>query len=653
MCGLAGFWRRSSISTDQARSISFDMIDQIRHRGPDDAGFWVDEQSGIALGHRRLAIVDLSSAGHQPMSSHCGRFVIAYNGEIYNFRELRQALHELGAVQKWRGNSDTEVILAAFAHWGIQVSLSKFRGMFAFALWDNKDQSLTLARDPIGEKPLYFGWQGRGADRALLFGSELASLFPYPGFERKIDKTALLQLLRHNYVPAPRSIVAGVQKVMPGQMLRFSGEEKPPEIIQYWDSFDEAENARGTFEGTPEEAVDQFDDLLSAVVKRQMIADVPLGAFLSGGVDSSLIVAMMQKQSARSIQTFTIGFEQREYNEATHAKAVAEHLGTNHTELYITAKDALGVVEKIPDIYSEPFADSSQIPTYLVSALARTKVTVSLSGDGGDELFSGYSRYPLANKYWSQFSTVPDFLRTTGQNTIGKLINSVPEKLFDNLGRRFSKVLPSPLGRKVYKANALFASQNILELYVSMISHITDNMDLVPGAENASIRDPYVVDKLSAMSNIEKMMAVDIATYLPDDILAKVDRAAMAVSLESRVPLLDPDIIRFAWSLSPDLRIKDGQTKWPLRQLLYRHVPKHLIERPKMGFGIPFGSWLQNDLNEWASDLLNADYLEDQGLFDTEQVLQIWSMTKSGMGGNPSLIWSILMFQAWCRRYNF
>ena len=653
MCGLAGFWRRSSISAAGARSITLDMINQIKHRGPDDAGLWTDEKEGIALGHRRLAIVDLSSAGHQPMPSHCGRFVIAYNGEIYNFRELRQSLYDSGAVKEWRGNGDTEVILAAFTHWGVRESLPKFHGMFAFALWDNKDQSLILARDPIGEKPLYYGWQGCGDERALLFGSELASLFPYPGFERIVDKTALLQLLRHNYVPAPRSIVAGVQKVMPGQMLRFSRQDKIAEAIQYWDSFDQAREACGKFDGTPEEAVDQFDVLLSAVVKRQMVADVPLGAFLSGGVDSSLVVATMQKQSVQPIRTFTIGFDQKEFNEAKHAKAVAEYLGTNHTELYITAKDALSVVEKIPDIYSEPFADSSQIPTYLVSALARTNVTVSLSGDGGDELFSGYSRYPLAEKYWNRFSAVPNFLRTIGQNAIGKVVNGVPEKLIDTLGKQFSNVLPSPLGRKVYKANALLASQNVLEMYVSMISHITDNTELVPEAGPANILDPYDLEKLSAMSSIEKMMAVDMVTYLPDDILTKVDRAAMAVSLESRVPLLDPDIMRFAWSLGSDLRIKDGQTKWPLRQLLYRHVPKHLIERPKMGFGVPFGNWLQNDLKEWASDLLMPEYLQDQGLFDVEQISQIWSMTKSGVGGNPSLIWSILMFQAWCRRYNF
>lgn len=643
MCGIAGFLNRSlnvTVAADLLRRTAC----ALRHRGPDDEGLWTDAESGIALAHRRLAIVDLSPAGHQPMHSSDGRLVIIFNGEIYNHVAIRAEL-ELEAPQSWRGHSDTEVLLAAISRLGVKDALKRCVGMFAFALWDRKNRSLTLARDRLGEKPLYYGWIGD----TFTFASELKALRLHPAWSGRIDRSSLALMMRHGYVQAPYTIFEGIHKVRPGQLLVLDEGAREPRIECYWSAHSAAAHGRAVpFNGTREEAVDELNTLLRRSLGGQMLADVPLGAFLSGGVDSSAIVALMQSMSAQPVHTFTIGFDVSGYNEAEHAKSVAKHLGTDHTELYVTEQEAMEVIPKLPSIYCEPFADSSQIPTYLVSQLARRDVTVALSGDAGDELFSGYTRYKLADRVWDTLSRVPMGLRRAAADVATLPSPAAYDWTIGPLARLMRRQQRHVLiGDKVHKAADLFALRTLDEVYLRLCSQWKNPENLViDGVEH-----PTMLSGLEPLpdlaGSVERMMYIDLTSYLPDDILVKIDRAAMAVSLETRVPLLDHRVVEFALSLPLSISRAEGQSKWPLRQLLYRYVPQDLINRPKMGFGTPIDSWLRGALRDWAEDLLNESRLRREGYFHPDTVRQCWNEHLSGRRNNQYMIWNVLMFQAW------
>ncbi len=650
MCGLVGFFGAyASLGEEDQLTLLQRMADTIAYRGPDDAGYWCDANQRIGLGHRRLSIVDLSPAGHQPMQSASGRYMIAFNGEIYNHLLLRQALEVTGQAQSWRGHSDTETLLAGFDAWGIQGTVERAIGMFAFAVWDRQTSTLTLGRDRLGEKPLYYGWQGRGNDAVFLFGSELKALKAHPAFEGKIDRGALSLYMRHNYIPAPYSIYEGIAKLPPGCLLTVSLQQREPKVWAYWSGAQVAESGvANAFVGSADQAVDALEVLLKDAVRQQMMADVPLGAFLSGGVDSSTIVALMQAQSSRPVKTFTIGFNEEGYNEAVHAKAVARHLGTEHTELYVTAEQARAVIPLLPTLYDEPFSDSSQIPTFLVSQLAKQHVTVSLSGDAGDELFCGYQRYTQASSLWKNISRIPRPLRKLAAAGI----TSLSPQAWNHLAKPVQAILsrthrPFNLGDKLHKGVKLLSSNSVTELYRGLVSHWDDPASVVIGGlEPATLLTGDAPD-LPGLDQIQRMMALDMLTYLPDDILTKVDRAAMGVSLETRVPFLDHRVVEFAWSLPQSMKLRDGQTKWALRQVLYRHVPKALIERPKMGFGVPIDSWLRGPLREWAEDLLSETRLRREGFFNPAPIRQKWAEHLSGQRNWQYHLWDVLMFQAW------
>jgi len=617
-----------------------EMAKAIYHRGPDDQGIWFDEQCGIGLAHTRLSILDLSPAGHQPMESISGQYMMVFNGEIYNHQTIKNELNSITSID-WRGHSDTETLLAGFEAWGIKETIEKAIGMFAIAVWDRSTNTLTLVRDRIGEKPLYYGWQ----DDTFLFGSELKALKQHAAFKSEINRDALTLLLRHNYIPAPYSIYKGIAKLEPGCLLTVSLKRPEPSVVCYWSGTQVAESGvADIFTGDATQAIDELEILLKDSVRQQMMADVPLGAFLSGGVDSSTVVALMQIQSSRPVKTFTIGFNEEGYNEAVHAKAVAQQLGTEHTELYVTPEQAMKVIPRLPTLYDEPFADSSQIPTFLVSQLAKQHVTVSLSGDGGDELFCGYNRYQITNKLWNKLSVLPVPLRAM----LAKGINAISPKAWNDLAaympgiRRFNNI-----GDKLHKGAGVLASRTVDELYQGLVSHHRDPASFVIGAKEPPTLLTGSTPKLTGLSDIQRMMALDLMTYLPDDILVKVDRAAMGVSLETRVPFLDHRIVEFAWSLPQSIKLKEGQTKWPLRQVLYRHVPRKLIERPKMGFGIPIDEWLRGPLRGWAESLLDEGRLRREGFFHPGPIRSLWSEHLSGKRNFAGLLWSILMFQAW------
>lgn len=621
------------------------MANRIRNRGPDDSGVWCDADTLVGFGHRRLAIVDLSSAGHQPMAAASGRYVIAYNGEMYNHMEIRAELEASGAAPQWRGRSDTETLLAGFDAWGVQQTVERCVGMFVFAVWDRSTRTLTLGRDRLGEKPLYYGWQGTGSARAFLFGSELKALRAHPAFFPEIDRGALALLLRHSYIPAPYSIYRGIAKLEPGCLLSVSMEQMEPQIREYWSALDAARRGQANpFVGSPNDALVELERLVGDAVGMQIMADVPLGAFLSGGVDSSLIVALMQVQSPRPVKTFTIGFQEKNYNEAKHAKAVAAHLGTEHTEMYISAKQAMGVIPLLPHLYCEPFADSSQIPTYLVSKLARQHVTVSLSGDGGDELFAGYNRYQITANLWNKLERMP----TSVRKLLAKSMTSLSPGTWD----RISCCIPgaskyATFGDKLHKGAGVLASSSVDELYLGLVSHLRDPAAWVIGAKEPPTNLTGLRSSVDGLGAVERMMALDAVSYLPDDILAKVDRAAMGVSLETRVPFLDHRVVEFAMHLPLEYKLKDGQTKWLLRQILYRHVPRELIERPKMGFGIPLHEWLRGPLREWAEALLGEARLRNDGYLNAAFVRKTWTEHLGGKRNRTSQLWTVLMFQAW------
>jgi asparagine synthase (glutamine-hydrolysing) len=643
MCGFSGFLSGTCVSVSELSILLQRMGNTITHRGPDDSGIWLDAEVGIGLVHRRLSVVDLSPAGHQPMQLNSGRYVLVFNGEIYNHFDLRCELEKAGGIA-WCGHSDTETLLAGFEAWGIQGTIERTIGMFAIAVWDRRANTLTLARDRMGEKPLYYGWQGN----TFLFGSELKALRAHQAFQAEIDRGALCLLLRHNYIPATYSIYKGIAKLQAGCLLTVSLRQREPNMVTYWSGAQvAASGVANVFKGSAIQAVDELETLLKDAVSQQMMADVPLGAFLSGGVDSSTVVALMQAQSTRSVKTFTIGFEEEGYNEAVHAKAVAKHLGTEHTELYVTSEQAMAVIPRLPALYDEPFSDSSQIPTFLVSQLARQHVTVSLSGDAGDELFCGYRRYQVAAGLWRKLSVLPIPVR--------KLIAQGVTTFSPQAWNRLATVLPysvcgANIGYKLHKRANMLSSVSVDAFYGRLASHWDDPASVVIGGFEPAILSTGDASNLPGLDPIQRMMARDMLTYLPDDILVKVDRAAMGVSLETRVPFLDHRVVEFAWRLPQSMKLRNGQTKWALRQVLYRHVPKELIERPKRGFGVPIGSWLRGPLRDWAESLLSDARLRQEGYFDPLPIRNRWEEHLSGKGDWGYYLWDILMFQAWLEK---
>lgn len=642
MCGFTGFLDfRKRLGPDELRSTARDMALRIRHRGPDDSGEWVDAEAGIAFGFRRLSIIDTSAAGHQPMLSPSGRYVLMFNGEFYNFAEVRK---ELPSGISFRGHSDTEVILAGIETWGLEATVSKMIGMFAFALWDRELQLLHLVRDRIGVKPLYYGKIGS----TFFFGSELKAFTAHPAFAAEIDRTAVALLLRYGYIPTPHTIYSGISKLTPGAILSVASGKEPIET-RYWSGADVAlAGLRSPFTGTAAEAEQELDGLLRSAVGYRMVSDVPIGVFLSGGIDSSTVVAFMQAQSAQPVKSFSIGFHEQTYDEAKYAKAVARHLGTDHTELYVTPEEALAVIPKLPAIYDEPFADPSQIPTYLVSALARRRVTVSLSGDGGDELFGGYNRYFLGRSVWDAIGWIPTAIRAAGGRTIGAIRPGTWDRIFGVLPQR---VRPSAPGDKIGKAAEVIGLASPDDIYRRLVSQWPASEQIVRGvgAGDSAHWDDERVQSVEDFTH--RMMLLDLLTYLPDDIMVKVDRASMAVSLEAREPLLDHRLVAFAWRLPLHMKVRNGKGKWLLRRVLSRYVPADLMERPKMGFGLPIDQWLRGPLRDWADDLLDESRLRSEGILDPEPIRRKWLEHRNGTRNWHYRLWTVLMFQLWLREH--
>ncbi len=649
MCGIAGYMFPKG-GCDGGTTEA--MLSTLIQRGPDDYGVWCDEEKRVSLGHRRLSILDLSPAGHQPMESCSGRYVVVFNGEIYNHLDLRNQLTNRMTSGmtglSWRGHSDTETLLSGFDEWGVKDTIVRCVGMFAFALWDRKYGVLILGRDRLGEKPLYYGWQGIGEKTCFLFGSELKALKAHPSFSANIDRDALCLFVRHKYIPAPHSIYQGIRKLPPGHLLTISGTERDPIPEAYWSLTDVAVRGnQSPVEGSDKDIIDELETLLKSAVRQQMIADVPLGAFLSGGIDSSTVVALMQAQSNRAVKTFTIGFHEEGYNEAGHAKNVARHLGTEHTELYVTPEQALDVIPRLPRYYCEPFADSSQIPTFLVSQLARQKVTVSLSGDAGDELFSGYNRYVLGQKLWRSLSRVPVGVRSFAASGIRVLGPSSWNRLTSPIqalaprSMRFANI-----GDKLHKGAGVLATRQIDDLYLGLLTDWNPDEVVLGGHEPATCLNGEPPN-LFGLDDVQRMMALDTMTYLPDDILVKVDRAAMGVSLETRVPFLDHRVVEYAWRIPQSKKLRNGVGKWVLREVLFRHVPRELFERPKMGFGVPIDAWLRGPLQDWAEALLDEGRLKREGFFNPDPIRTKWAEHLSGKRNWQNLLWNVLMFQAW------
>jgi len=645
MCGIAGILDRDrNLDTNALEDATRRSTDAIAHRGPDGSDTWIDAERGIGLGHRRLAIIDLSPTGVQPMHSADGRYVITFNGEIFNYLDLRAELVSAGV--RFRGHSDTEVMLEGLSRWGVIETVRRLIGMFAIALWDRRDMKLWLVRDRLGVKPMYFAHAGN----RILFGSELKSLRAHRNWRPTLDTDALVAYLRYGYVPAPHTIYREARKLAPGQVLEW-GAEGAPRLHEYWSASEKAIAGRRQWSTRLDDAdaIENLEAILRDAVRRRMIADVPLGAFLSGGIDSSTIVALMQAQSSRAVKTFSIGFDVEGYDEARHAKAVAAHLGTDHTELYVTPAHALSIVPKLSEWYDEPFADSSQIPTFLVSEMTRRYVTVALSGDGGDESFAGYNRYMLGQSIWRGLSAVPGPLRGltatsvrfVGSSGVAGLVNAMLPQ-----GLRVARPR-----EKAEKLAEVLRQKNFESIYLRLVSHWDE-----PGRISLTGREPGGPLGDASLANdmpepVARMQLMDTISYLPDDILTKVDRASMAVALEVRVPLLDHRVVEYAWAMRPDLKIRNGESKWVLRRVLERYVPRKLFERPKMGFGIPIDSWLRGPLREWAEDLLDPKAIAADGLLDPAPISAAWNAHKSGQKDLQYPLWVILMFRDWQRRW--
>lgn len=646
MCGIVGFIQKDSVTSNWEHVLN-SMAEQIAHRGPDSSGTWFDVESGIGLAHRRLAIIDLSPEGHQPMQSASGRYMIVFNGEIYNYQKLMDELATSG--HHFRGHSDTEVVLQAIETWGLKEAVTRCIGMFAIAVWDKHQRRLYLVRDRLGEKPLYYGKVGK----AFAFASELKALKPHPDWEGAIDNNALTLYMKHGYVPAPHSIYSGIKKLTPGSILSvdFSSLDTVINESSYWCMSDVVHKGQtNPLSGSDEDMISGLEGLLLDSVKQQMVADVPLGAFLSGGIDSSTVVALMQSMSSKPVQTFSIGFDYEGYDEAGYARQVAQYLGTDHTELYVTADDAINVIPKLPLIYDEPFADSSQIPTYLVSELTRQHVTVSLSGDGGDELFCGYTRYFMVNNIWRKLSLLPIIIRRAVANMIIKTPVSRLDALFQWLNPLFSKYSQAGrVGDKLKKSAYLLNAVDADEFYSLFTTNRVDvdGMLILKNHDQAPVETLKDNIWLSSSSSVSKMMYKDTMQYLPDDILVKVDRATMANSLESRIPLLDHRIVEYAWRLPLSVKYRNGQGKWILRQVLNKYVPEKYFERPKMGFGVPMDNWLKGPLRDWGEDLLDENNLRQQGYFNADVIRRKWTEHLQGSRNWRSQLWSVLVFQAW------
>ena len=629
MCGIAGFFCTSgtlALERSSIQTIVEGMGNELYHRGPDSHGIWLDLDAGVAFSHQRLAIVDLTEAGQQPMQCATGRWTICFNGEIYNHQMLRNELEVQGHAPSWRGNSDTETLLAAVVAWGIEGTLNKAVGMFACALFDRRDRKLILARDRMGEKPLYYGW----AEGTLVFGSELRALYKFPSLPMELDMTAVQMLLRFNYIPDPLSIFQGIRKLPAGHLVTIVKGKREADPRPYWTYADGARmGAAEPIDLQAASVANHLETTLSSAISGQLMSDVPLGALLSGGIDSSLVVALAQQRSEHPLKTFTIAFKEQDFNESHYARAVATHLGTDHHELELDSAAALDLVTELPNIFDEPFADPSQLPSYLVSKLARETVTVALSGDGADEIFGGYSRYQAAPAMWRKVRHLPSGLR----RQVGHALSAAPGSLVGRRGRRI--------------ADALRQDHGIDGIY---LSSLTQNPLATQLCKGSAIPPPLLLDTQSWPLNgmdAPRFMALDAITYLPGDLMTKVDRASMAVSLETRAPYLDRDVVELAWRIPQDMKIRKGQTKWILRQILGKYLPQSLIDRPKMGFGMPIAEWLRGPLRDLVETYLSRERLSDHGLFDVEVALQIWGRHKSGQEDNANAIWSLLMLQLW------
>ena len=639
MCGFTGIFSLSSKYLVGLSELQI-MTDRITHRGPDSSGHWIDKLCNVGFGHRRLSIVDLTDAGIQPMHSADERYVITFNGEIYNHIELRKEFEG----QNWRGTSDTETLLACIQHWGLQQTLQRIAGMFAFALWDRHDDRLILTRDRIGEKPLYYANLGQGQNQVCIFASELKALKAFPAYKPEIDISSVSLFLEFSYIPAPYTIYKNTFKLEAGTSITFDRNSPDGLKSRYWKSEEVYIDCAQKLPQVDDSGhlIDGLEKVLQGVVKEQMLADVPLGAFLSGGIDSTTIVAIMQKQSSSKVRTFTIGYQEQGYSEAEHAKNVAAYLGTEHTELYVTNSMAEAVIPKLPFIYDEPFADPSQIPTVLVSQLASSSVKVALSGDGGDEMFGGYNRYGMTSRYWAKLKSLPPpLLRLASQ-----AMTALPQHVWD----RVAGFLPlTSVGFKIHKAARVISSVDSDDLYLKLISSWPHDHGLVKGSQPRTTLVRDLVGKFD-IGPIDRMMIFDILTYLPDDILVKVDRAAMSCSLETRAPFLDHRVASYAWSIPLEYKLRDRKTKWILRELLYKYVPKNLVDRPKMGFGFPIDVWLRGGLRDWAEDLLSPQQIIKDGILDPEPITKLWSQHLSGQYNWAIQLWPVLMFQAWLRQ---
>jgi asparagine synthase (glutamine-hydrolysing) len=650
MCGIAGFIDKRPIGSQRRLEIASRMAASLIHRGPDDGGIWAAESPSVAFGFRRLSILDLSPAGHQPMQSRCRRYTIVFNGEVYNHGELRKQLELHG--HRFRGSSDTEVILAAILQWGLECAVRRFVGMFSIALWDASERQLYLVRDRLGIKPLYYGWSGS----TFLFASELKALHAHPDFRADLSHPCVALLHRFGYIPEPYAIYEGLHKLLPGHLLQISAKEDnfgDQQLRCYWSVKEASRKRESSSSRLPTEAVaDELESLLKTSVRMRMIADVPLGAFLSGGIDSSLVVALMQETSSRPVKTFTIGFEEDGFNEAEFARKVAAHLGTDHTEVYVTPREAQGVVPKLPEMFDEPFSDSSQIPTYLVSELARRAVTVSLSGDGGDELFGGYDRYVRGDRVWTRLGWLPPAVK----RTVSLVLRQLPPEQWDRL---FACVTPflsrnsrvSFFGRKIHKLTRLLSADQPELFYCLLVSQWQNPAEVVPNVLELPSAFNQFQNGNSASTLRQRMMDLDLVTYLPGDILTKVDRASMSVGLEARVPLLDHRVVEYALRLPESVKFHKGQGKFILRTILERHIPRELIERPKMGFGVPIGSWLRGPLRDWAESLLSESALRCNAILAPSPIRALWNDHLSGRNDWSDRLWTVLTFQAWQEKW--